>query len=209
MANSLRKSDSSAELEVGKYLDKYFYPQNTTNFKRFGDIETQMLGIDVQFDYKELKNILVDEKAMTHYINRDIPTFAFEINFISSAKTLIDGWLFDKAKKTEYYLACWLKATKDSDILCDDITEADCLLLHRAKIINMLADDNLDLRAINQMAIEIRSNGQAGPYQRDYSKPYYFYYTTHLVEHPINIIIKKNKLIELSTARFTIKPNKP
>ena len=42
MIETLRKSDSAAEKEVAKFLDKYFYPNNVKNFKRYNDVKTQM-----------------------------------------------------------------------------------------------------------------------------------------------------------------------
>jgi hypothetical protein len=206
MADSLRMADSSDEQEVGKFLDKYFYPQNTSEFIRYNDKEHQLLGIDTMFSYKELNNILVDEKAATHYINKDIPTFAFEINFVNSIGALSNGWLFDSEKKTQYYLVIWVKAKKDKGIQCEDITELDCLLIERLRIIEMLKSYSFDAVKAEEIAKNIRSKQVYGVSDKSASKPFYFYYTHYLAERPINVIIWKSRLIALSAARFIVKP---
>jgi len=207
MTDSLRKADSSDEQEVGKFLDKYFYPKYTCDFIRYGDKGHQLMGIDVMFSYKDLKNILVDEKAATHYINKDIPTFAFEINYINSIGNLNHGWLFDSEKKTQFYLLIWVKAKKDKGILCDDITELECLLIDRVKITEMLKEYNFDAMRAEKVANNIRKNQINGISGKIAGQPFYFYYTNYLAERPINIIIWKAKLKALSIASFNVMPN--
>ncbi len=206
MATTLRKMDNTVEQEIGKFLDNHFYPKYTSNSIRFNDIEHQMDGIDIQFDYKNLVNILVDEKTAAHYINKGIPTFAFEVDFLLNNQQVIPGWFFDSAKKTEYYLLNWVWAKKDKYITAEDITMLDTILIKRSAIIEMLSGYDITSESIVTIAKQIRSNNTAGAFNKEASKPFYFYFTTHLSEKPLNIIIKKDKLIQLSVARFNIKP---
>ena len=52
--------------------------------------EEQLKGKDVQFSIEELENIIIDEKAQIYYINKNIPTFAFEIDFLRFGEVYMD-----------------------------------------------------------------------------------------------------------------------
>ena len=85
---TLRKQDSHAENAVAQFLDQFFYQKYVRNQIRYSDLETQLKGVDVTFDFEEQIQLLVDEKAAAHFVNKNIPTFAFELDFIG-----IDGKL--------------------------------------------------------------------------------------------------------------------
>lgn len=207
MATTLRSMDNASEAQVAKFLDKNFYPKHTSNFKRFYDIETQMSGVDVQFDHQDLSGILVDEKASTHYVNRNIPTFAFELDFKITTGDVVQGWFYDEHKRTEYYLLSWIRASRDRYFQAEDIIKLDTLLVSRVAIQDMLSDYGMTKDLANAHAQEIRSMNIRGVSQRDLrNRPYYFYYSDYLSEAPINLIVRKEKLIEIATARFDIRP---
>ncbi|MBK8365378.1 MAG: hypothetical protein IPL24_17420 [Bacteroidetes bacterium] len=65
------------------------------------------------FDLEDEVNLLVDEKAMVHYVNKSLPTFAFEVSFKLATGKEVEGWLLDKSKLTQYYIIVWIWATKD------------------------------------------------------------------------------------------------
>lgn len=177
---TLRKSDSAAEVEIGKFLDVRFYPNHVSNFIRHTTYEQQMLGIDVTFDYSNIANILVDEKAAAHYVNKNLPTFAFEVNFLTSINQLVDGWFFDENKTTQYYLLAWVWATKDKAFLAEDITKLEILIINRQAIINMLAKYGLTYEQVTTISKEIRTKGDFGAYYKNYHKPYYFFFSPQL-----------------------------
>lgn len=117
-----RKADHHAEEELGKFLDKYLYPQlklfleknNSKNkyfFKREKLKEEQFKGKDITLkiiDSKENENFrYFDEKAQLYHMP-GIPTFAFEIDSIQD-NILREGWFFDKEKYTNYYVLLWPK----------------------------------------------------------------------------------------------------
>lgn len=206
---TLRTSDNKGEKAVANFLDKYFYPNYTTNFKRVNDYETQMKGIDIYFDYKELTNIAVDEKAMVHYVNKNLPTFAFEINFRSSNGNIVPGWFYVENKTTQYYLLCWIKAKIVKEFTEDDISELEIVLIDRRRLFAMLEFFNMNKVNAYQLANELRETNSSGPRNQLHDIPFYFYYTTHLTEKPINLIIKKPKLIEMATLHLFIRPSTP
>ena len=207
MVNSLRKSDSAAEIEIGKFLDCEFYPKHVTNMIRYNDLENQMLGIDVKFDYQNLESMLVDEKVAAHYVNKDIPTFAFEVNFLLQSGILVNGWLFDENKKTGYYLLGWIWAIKDNCFLANEITKIDIVIVNRNDVIRLLSDSGLTKESAFNISKEIRAGNVSGVHFKTQDKPYYFYYSTLLAEKPINIIIKKSALVNISIGRHLITGN--
>jgi hypothetical protein len=204
MAKTLRQSDSAAEIEIGKFLDKFFYVDHVTNFSRYNDINQQMSGVDVKFDYRNQTNMLVDEKAAAHYVNKDIPTFAFEINFLLNSGQLVDGWFYDGNKLTQYYLLGWIWAKKDKGFTMDDITKLDIMIINRLSIIEYLSQNGLTRENANRISNEIRKKGDFGAYEKSSDKSYYFFYSPQLSEKPVNIIIKKNALLNLSIGRHAI-----
>lgn len=201
---SLRNSDTKSEIAVAKFLDTHFYPKYTFNNERVSDFETQMKGVDVVFDIGDLKAIRVDEKAAVHYVNKDLRTFAFEINFFRTSNILTEGWFYDKSKVTEYYLLCWIWAKKEKYFNADDITKLDIILISRTKIISMLSEFGVNYETAKTTAENLRKNGISGPHEKVSNKPFYYFYTDKLSEKPINIVIQKFKLIELSTCYKTI-----
>lgn len=195
---SLRPSDYKSEEAVAAFLNQYFYPQNVANLQRFTNLDYQYKGIDVQFDFKDKLGLKVDEKAAAHYVNKGLPTFAFELNFIARNGQLQEGWFFDTQKETEYYLLSWIWATKEKGFTVDDITKLEVILIERKVIHTMLESYQLTDKEAYTIANSLRKNKQTGASFKDYSKPYYFFYTNYLSEKPINLIIKKNKLVEWS-----------
>jgi hypothetical protein len=206
MSMTLRKTDNEAESEVAKFLDRNFYPAHVKNFIRYKDISNQMAGIDVQFDHNNISNMLVDEKAAVHYVNKDLPTFAFEINFLLSNGQLVDGWFYDKNKFTQYYLLAWLWAKKDAGFIAEEITQIDLIIINRKRIVDMLSENGLTHQKAIELSGEIRQKNEPGAYYKNSSNPFYFFYSPQLAEKPINIIITKKELIKLSVARHLIKP---
>jgi len=204
MTDSLRRQDSATEVEIGKFLDREFYPTHVSKLVRYNDMEAQMSGIDVKFDYGNLSNMLVDEKVAARYVNKDIPTFAFEVNFLLHSKQIVDGWLFNKDKATQYYLLGWIWATKDKGFSADEITKMDILILRRQSIIDMLSRNGLTQADALSISQEIRNSRVPGVSHRSPRAPYYFYFSTQLAEEPINIIIKKSALINLAAGRHII-----
>ena len=194
---TLRKQDSHAEGAVAQFLDQFFYQKYVRNQIRYSDLETQLKGVDVTFDFEEQIQLLVDEKAAAHFVNKNIPTFAFEHDFIGIDGKLKEGWLFDEKKETQYYLLCWIQAAKAKNYSCEDISQLEVLLIDRLKIVGLLKKFKLDKNRAEEISRELRMKNQFGPAYKNSNTPFYFYFTEHLTERPINIVIRKNVLIRL------------
>lgn len=199
---TLRKQDNQSEAAVAAYLDRHFYPKYVTNFQRFDDLAHQLKGIDVQFEYQE-RTCIVDEKAAAHYVNKNLPTFAFELNFIGRDQRLHTGWLYDDKKETEYYLLSWIWAKKEKGFTADDITKLEIMLVSRKRITFSLAHHGLTKERAFDISKALRAKKQFGVSEKT-QKPFYLYYTKHLVEQPINVIIRKQALKKISVLHLLL-----
>ena len=94
---------------MARFLDLYFYPNIRSDWKREEEREAQLLDVDVTLE-TDIGSIAVDEKAAVHYVNKDLPAFAFEINYYKKGD-LVGGW-FWIPKVTEWYLLIWIKAKR-------------------------------------------------------------------------------------------------
>lgn len=205
MKKSLFASDFTSEKEVSKFLEIYFYKTNfVKDFHRYTSKDEQLKGKDVRFTFGRFKEIIVDEKSQSHYVNKNLPTFAFEIQYIGGKKELKTGWFVDKEKETQYYLLIWIRANKSWGFKEEDITCLDCILLDREKIRDYLTDKGIDFSSIFEICSIIRKNGK-NKKQKDFDYgDSYFFLTKRLVEEPINIVVKKDALSNLSDVHFTL-----
>lgn len=93
-------SDRYKEKIISKYLNNV-YEKNNFNYERCDDLINQHSGIDLILTYKNSK-YYVDEKSQTNYINKDLPTFTFELSYLSYDE-IKTGWFLDDFKKTTHY----------------------------------------------------------------------------------------------------------
>jgi len=205
---SYRNRDSNVEKEISKFLDCYFYPKTVKDFIRYHDKANQLLGMDVSFSIENYNQIIVDEKAATHYINKDIPTFAFEISFLLPSKTEVVGWLIDRSKKTEYYFLMWIKAKSNWNIKKYDIQEISAILVSRNKIMNYLESISYNREKLIRANDKIRLNNLDGQLGKSKNSSVYFYSSMKLSEQPVNIIINRKELEKIALKNFKITKEK-
>lgn len=209
-----RNMDMSAEKELGKFLDSYFYPCLMKDFNigtyRVEDINYQFMGVDVCLHINNVEYYL-DEKSQLYYINKNLPTFAFEIDFINTSNQLSQGWLFNKELITNYYLLVWPYATtnKLSGIQSENFTKVECLIIDRTKIINYLNFRGWDYDNISNKAFDIRMENTIGKISIPNENNFYFYHSDPNIysEQPINIVIRKNILLELAEVGYVVSRN--
>ena len=201
-----RNRDSQVEREISFFLDEKFYPGIGAKTVRHHDVETQMQGIDISLTYKDLHDASVDEKAISHYINKNIPTFAFELSFLNKGQ-VIEGWFSDENKKTEYYLLIWIWANKDWNITKDDITKLELFLVPRQKISEYLTQQGFNSERLREKAEQIRDKNIEGAIDKSYGKDFYFFLSNSLVEAPVNVVIRKSILAELAYEKFIFESN--
>lgn len=73
-------SDLNQEGILSKYLDN-IYQEKGIDFYRVFDLDRQHQGIDVVMIIRS-DEYIIDKKAQLHYINRDLPTFTFELSYL-------------------------------------------------------------------------------------------------------------------------------
>lgn len=209
------RNDLGASEQVGKYLDKYFYPklmpQYFANGQRKRDIESQYAGIDVHMVNGCGVQYLIDEKAQTDYINQNLPTNAFEIEFldkVNHAPTV--GWLCDEKIRTSHYLIVWLTASNENPktLTWDQITGAYCILVSKRKILDELEKRGLSICRMQQAATlyRLRNDGQNKKERVCSGIFYYFTSPNKKAEAPFNVLITKKLLEDWAELICTVTP---
>jgi len=201
--NTFRENDMRRERILSEFLDSKLYNQSLfINFVRSNAIEDQFSGSDVvlSIPHLSLNRIIIDEKAQLYYLDGGLPTFAFELNFINKRGERVEGWLTDETKKTEYYQLLFLTAKKDFESI-DEIYKVEYILVKRSSILNLIS---LDLSSLKNKGVEVSRNSDFHQFKNP-TLPYYFTHSTKLAESPVNIILRKSKLIEISCLNGSIK----
>ena len=195
--SKLREYDEQASEIISAFLELHFYSQLTTNFQRYYDEDSQFRGVDCSFEF-EGKVYNCDEKAAIHYINKPLGTFAMELSFIDKGNNIHDGWLLDGEKINNSYLFCWIdKAKLDIIESLDDVQNCQIALVDRLNIINYLKNLGWNATNLKKKMDRIRTNPNEnlGTIRENGVK---FSKSFKLVEQPINVLITRQTLVELS-----------
>ena len=174
-----------------------FYARKCENFERVNDRDRQVAGIDTIFDFND-NHYVCDEKAAIRYINKNLKTFAFELSFLNRSGCLTDGWLLSDKKVNNSFLLVWIdKAKKDIIESSDDIEVAQLCLVRRDAILEHLDSLGWSIENLSRKDMEIRSDEDCylGDIYKDHVK---FSYSWKLFEKPINVLLPRKKLVEIS-----------
>jgi len=207
MANSYRGRDMRVERVIAQYLDTHLYNDDKfTKHLRTDGREAQVSGSDIIISIPSLgiDNAIVDEKAITHYMMKPLPTFALELSFLSQNGNIVEGWLTDTKKITEYYLMMWIKATKSWNIEVEDITQIEYMLVKRSDILNWLNQQGFSVEQLREKAQRIREEQISGAIDKVNGRDFWFYLTTRLAECPINIVVRKKVYESLAVMKGII-----
>lgn len=209
---SRRGQDMSAEAELAKFIDEFLYARfpNADSFKsiqRIFDKEQQLQGVDVIFTAADGRSFCIDEKAQLYYINKDLPTFAFEISFLRDGWPTT-GWLCNEALKTDFYLLVWPFATQEhvAGIAADQFVKADCLLIQKKAVLHLLKMNGLSAEKMMQDAERIRAEGRIGKIPIEGVRGIYYFASDarKYREAPINVVITKNHLLSIKQRRYIV-----
>ncbi len=211
---SRRTQDMHAEQELAKFLDENLYPFLEESYKdlhweRNHDINAQLRGID-GYLHVGLDTSIVDEKATLYYINRNLPTFAFEIDSYQKGH-LTPGWLFNENYETEYYMLIYPNATHDNllKIKSTDFTETTCIFVSREKIIDYLEKQGYTKEKIEADAQRYRNRRSYGRQLISGISDFYYYLSepNDYSETPFNVIIRRSVLEKLAKHIFVVTQN--
>ena len=193
-------TDLKKEQQLTVLIDKYYKMHlKHYTYKRIEDKKSQLAGVDVLFIHKHTgRRFMIDEKAQLDYVNEDLPTFAFEINYYLKEQNKT-GWFFDRNKKTQFYALI-------TAIYSDEpnrYTSCKITLVNREKLIR-----HLKKRNINQKTLENYTNQQELVHGKIPIKElhprkegYLFVSKNNKAEQPTNLILKFDFLLENGIAK--------
>jgi hypothetical protein len=194
------KTDLQKEQKLTVLLDTYYRKHlKHYHFKRISDLKQQLQGIDLIFTHKSpKKEFLIDEKAQLDYINRDLPTFAFELSYQKNG-AIKQGWLFDTHKKTDFYAL--VKAICSDDP--NTYTSCKITLVNRKKLISFLENREITENSLKYFVKNAaEKQGKVILKGLDPKAEGYLYFSSqNKVEKPINIILKLEFLIKNGLAK--------
>ena len=184
---------------LGEYLDKQYpviFEPKGFQIERVFDKAQQKQGIDVILN-KGDKFYHIDEKAQLDYIDRPIPTFAFEISFLIHDNWR-QGWLYDSSKTTDIYFLI-------TDICCNKKGFAKSGFksvvirgIYRTKLISFLEQKGLNKDRLLDIEHSIRRSEKHGRHPLveldEKTEGYMFYSFNNKSEKPINLILKLDLL---------------
>lgn len=207
---SRRATDMNAESELARFLDENLYAKlleegNFCSIERMTEKELQLQGIDVVVKTQSSVGY-IDEKAQLYYINKDIPTFAFELQFLKNGR-IIEGWFLNDDLKTDHYLLVWpfASVTDVKMLKKEDFIKLDALMISKEKLRRELAYLRLDKETLANTAANIRRTNTSGKVPTGIQGIYYVASdASKYVEAPINIVVAKTRLIALADARYEI-----
>ena len=219
--NSNWDFDKKVEEEVLKFIEENFLKNKNevTNYKIVTDKETQNKGIDVFITTANgmFNNSAVDIKIASTYVNRNLPTFAFEISSLRKPylddNDCVPGWFIDKTKKTEFYLIGWIWADVPikeynkqgypvydwTKITKDNIIKIEVYFIRVQDIKDYLEKKKWTDERIIRQDEKIRKNGRTE--SEDWIDNIKFTITIKegRPEKPINIVIRKPVLKKIAT----------
>lgn len=219
MVESNISFDLKKEIEIGKFLDKYFYPKlnnifskcKIKNIERIQDLDKQHRGIDLTIEYENGKKVNIDEKAAATYFNKDIPTFSLEIFFHNETNELREGWLFgDKYGSTETYLFIW-GWNEGKEIFSDNINKLEVCSVKNSALQEDI-DKRFNLNKDNFYNYCIKKMQEVGskPYDRN-NKDYVisksekaYWMVSNVKEKPFLMLYYKDMLKQICQSWFIV-----
>lgn len=187
-----RTKDERDEKIVAKYLDTYFYPTFTVTTTRNTDKATQISGLDVTVTDSEGYNYTIDEKAATHWVGRNLQTFAHEVSSVNVSGITYDGWLLDFHSTSDYLVEVWVDDAKDTTLTdYTDITDITIALIKKQDLWNYLKHKNISSIKLKELGEKLRNFNMPYEYYNGFKVTQQMNYQ----EHAVNILIPRDTLI--------------
>ncbi len=212
---SSRQIDMRGEKALGLFLDEFFYPrlceiEGFTRTERVYDADMQKKGCDIYIFNKGGRSIKIDEKAQLHFINDPRDTFVFEISFLQDdSGEVINGWFVSDNNITDCYMLSWIdqaRTDKINRIVAEDFEQITICFITKKKVISYLASCGFTIDKIKSLANKMRVNEMADSYHL--SRDAVLYYSKNIKEQPINIVINRSVLYQLSYGVYCVSRKK-
>jgi len=215
--------DLNQEQILGRYLDKIYETRDMEGaLRRVTSLELQNAGVDLVYSSPSNNNGFtynIDEKAQLTYLNKSLPTFAFELSYMLNGNQK-KGWLFDATKTTYYYFLVTsiflknglTKLSHESEISGCTLTKVHRgnlqSMLYKSKITNPDSEgflNEFEGRVLTELTCEelsekLRASEKGSANSRSIKLNSYMklFYTGWLAEKPINIVINLNYILKNS-----------
>ncbi|MBR3691862.1 MAG: hypothetical protein IKL89_04080 [Clostridia bacterium] len=207
---SQREIDMHAEQALAKFLDDHLYrellkEEKFASFQRVTSIAQQKQGIDV-IAKTGASVAYIDEKAQLHYINKTLPTFAFELEFLLDGRAM-EGWFLNDDLKTTHYLLLWPNArtTDLSRISSEDFTQVEGMMISKVKMKRYLNTIGITTPFLKEITRILRQRKLTGPQKTAFDGIKFFVSpSTAYSENPVNMVISKRVLITLTDAHYVV-----
>lgn len=204
--NTYRSYDERACEVVNDFLDTKFYPIYTDCSERIDEKEYQIKGVDIKFDMSGTTYIC-DEKAAVKWMNKNLISYAMELEFINRAGKLNDGWFVNDTQINNSYCLIYTDRVDApyNTFTTEDIKDVTVIVVKKYTIKKYLDDKGWTSKNLKRKCKEIRDNDgynvNLGNLQKNGVK---FSYSRNLPEKPINILIPREELENMSdlTVRY-------
>lgn len=208
---STRQIDMRGEKALGLFLDEFFYPtlcelEGFTRTERVYDADMQKKGCDIYIFNKGGRSIKIDEKAQLHFINNPRDTFVFEISFLQDdSGEVMNGWFVSDINITDCYMLSWIdqaRADKLNRIVAEDFEQVTICFITKKKVISYLVSCGFAIDKIKNLANKMRVKELADTYHLSHDAV--LYYSKNIKEQPINILINRSVLYQLSYGVYVV-----
>lgn len=201
------QNDLQKEQKLGPFLDKIYAERFGQDFKiyRVTDIKLQQQGIDLEIHDcrhpSQKKIYFADEKAQLDYLNKSLPTFAFELSYLKKGKYR-KGWLTDEKKRADYYFLvtniCVNEAQK--------FTKCKVISVNRYKLLNLLTEKGLTNIVLANYDQQFRANDKNGKMPISElnagTEGYIFCSKSNKAEQPINLVLRLQFLLDSGVGKL-------
>lgn len=188
-----RVSDEAMSENIGDFLDRTLYKENTTDFERVYDKERQVKGIDTIFTLFD-ERYHCDEKASVRW--RNLNTFSLEISFINRRGDVVDGWFVSDKCENDSYLFIWIDDHGDGE-------KVEAALVRKKSLMDYIESIGWTKEKMKEKSQQIREQDGIGINFGNLKKNgCKFSFSRKLVEKPINILLPRETLINLADFVF-------
>ncbi|TKD65134.1 hypothetical protein [Flavobacterium sp. ASW18X] len=189
------RQDLEKEKQLQRFLDiQYHTHLKQYSFKREKDRQLQLKGVDLWLMHKKKgTTFAIDEKAQLDYINDDLPTFAFELNYLKN-NIPKKGWFLDSQKQTDFY-ALVTAIYQDEP---NNYTSCKITMVNKRLLLRALYQLNIDLSTIKRPTTHGMHLIKG---LRPKTQGYLYLSKKNKWEQPLNLILRLSYLEKLKVAK--------
>ena len=211
----MKKLDIKAESLTTRFIAQHYYPVLKANgsiadFEVITDPALQKRGVDFIVTNTDGSKTNVDLKAAVAYINERLPTQAFELSSLCEGRP-VQGWLLNSRLVTDKYLIGTnitsrpigdkVKYDYVDAMQYSDLRSVDVIEVPRQRLISFLDSLGLTRDVLEGFSRTMRENNILDKELVDGIK---IKFSSQLVEHPINLVIRKVILMKLADSAYTV-----